>query len=107
MENILAVVGEHIKDFRILKRLSRRALGELIGISGQAIWKIETGRSDPRLTNLNKIAEALDVKTATLITGQTIVFTSSSPESLMNLVTMVHALLEKGAKLNVTYDDTE
>lgn len=68
MENILAIVGENIKECRTVRRLSRRALGELVGISGQAIWKIETGRSDPKLTNLNKIAEALDTRVENLVT---------------------------------------
>jgi len=81
MEEILTIVGEHIKDYRMLKRLSRRALGELIGISGQAIWKIETGRSDPKLTNLNKIAEALGVRLDALITGQQVVFRREVAES--------------------------
>ena len=70
MEEFVKAVGAYIKEWRTLKGLSRRGLGEKIGLSGQAIWKIETGRSDPRLKNLGLIAEALGVEPAALITGR-------------------------------------
>jgi len=64
---ILTIVGERIKDYRLQQRLSRRLLGTAIGISGQALWKIETGRSDPKLVTLSKIAAALGVRVASLL----------------------------------------
>ena len=69
MDDYLKTVGESVKRQRAIKGLSRRALGELVGLSGQSIWNIETGRTDPKLVTLRKLAEALHVHIATLVTG--------------------------------------
>jgi transcriptional regulator with XRE-family HTH domain len=105
MENILTVVGENIKDFRMIRRLSRRALAELVGLSGQAIWKIETGRSDPRLTNLNKIADALDTRVSALIVGRARMLSELSVDELNAVMTMVEQRQER--LLNITAEQGE
>ena len=80
MDNFLLEVGANVRSFRTHKKLSRRVLGEMVGLSGQAIWNIETGRSDPRLANLNRIALALDTDMATLVGGMLTVIPGESPE---------------------------
>ena len=47
-----------LKDYRQLRSLTRAELGELVGITGISVWRIETGRSFPRGSTIRKIHEA-------------------------------------------------
>lgn len=56
---------EMLKRLRTERKLSRRALGEAAGMSGQGIWKIESGRSeDPHTRTVNALANVLGVDPA-------------------------------------------
>jgi len=70
MDTLAARVGLAIKQARIRNRLSQKALAEKVGYTSQGIWKIEAGKSDPSLSALEKIAEALGTNVEYLITGQ-------------------------------------
>lgn len=37
-----------LKDYRQLRRLSRAAFGQLVGVTGVQVWRWETGRSMPK-----------------------------------------------------------
>ena len=67
MSEILKRIGENVRTFRTYKKLSRRALGEQVGLSGQSIWNIETGRTDPKLATLSRLAAALDTTLPALV----------------------------------------
>ena len=54
-------VGEKIKLFRNLKKLSQKALSELSGVSEIAIRKYEAGDRSPKPEQLKKIAHALEI----------------------------------------------
>lgn len=60
-------LGDEIKRYRKHLRLTRKALGELVGISDVAIWKIETGRSSPRYDTLCSISRGLGVPVELLV----------------------------------------
>lgn len=47
-----------LQDFRKLRGLTRAAMGELVGITGIQVWRIETGRSFPLASTIRKIREA-------------------------------------------------
>jgi transcriptional regulator with XRE-family HTH domain len=57
-----AAVGARIGRIRHQRELSRRVLAELAGIHENTLKKIESGNSNPTLTVLARIAEALGVK---------------------------------------------
>ena len=68
-EELLSRIGETIRLERTGKRLSRRALSDLSGISSQTIWSIESGKADPKLTTVAALAEALGTNLVGVITG--------------------------------------
>lgn len=51
--------AQMIRQRRQQMGLTQGALGDRVGLSGQAIWEIESGRSRPRLRNLSKLSSAL------------------------------------------------
>lgn len=68
---LLADAGKRIRETRAAAGLSLEQLARLTGISAPALSLIETGKRDPRLTTLNRIAGALRVPIASLIAANT------------------------------------
>ena len=66
-KKLLADVGYRIRETRAGQGLSLEQLARLTGISAPALSLIETGKRDPRLTTLKRIADALRVAPVTLI----------------------------------------
>ncbi|WP_233414934.1 helix-turn-helix domain-containing protein [Streptomyces sp. N35] len=60
-------IGEHIRTARLHANLSQAALGELVGRDHKTIHRYERGDSDPRLSDLLLIADALEVPVAELL----------------------------------------
>jgi transcriptional regulator with XRE-family HTH domain len=60
-------VGANIKTARELKKLSRDALADLVGTSGEYIRHVEAGRRVPSLEMLLKLTLALGIKPGTLL----------------------------------------
>lgn len=58
---------EKIEKVRKRRKLSRKALAELVGVTEGAIHHIEKGRRTPRDTTIEKIAEALSVSVKVLL----------------------------------------
>ena len=55
-------VGENIKRIRTYKKMTQKELGEKLGgISQQQIGQWETGKVNPKLETVQKIAKALEV----------------------------------------------
>lgn len=54
-------VGENIRRIRQERHLTQRQLGEMVGASEAYIRAYESGRRNPKLSSLEKIAEALAV----------------------------------------------
>ncbi len=54
-------IGEKIKQYRKLRKLTQKALAEQSGISEISIRKYEAGERIPKQDQLHKLAEALDV----------------------------------------------
>ena len=59
--------GRRIREERTEQALSLEQLARLTGISAPALSLIETGKRDPRLTTLVRIAAALRVPIAALV----------------------------------------
>ena len=66
-KKLLADVGHQIREARAAQGLSLEQLARLTGISAPALSLIETGKRDPRLTTLKRIADALRTPLVTII----------------------------------------
>lgn len=53
--------GVKIKEIRLQKNLTQKQLGELCGMADSAIRRYESGKANPKLETLQKIASALKV----------------------------------------------
>ncbi|HBP86125.1 MAG TPA: XRE family transcriptional regulator [Nitrospiraceae bacterium] len=60
----------NLKALREQRGLSVRKLGELAGVHYVSIVKMETGKLDPRLSTLQRLADALNVSVSELIGEQ-------------------------------------
>ena len=60
LTKFLDTVGECVRRDRGHRQLSLRKLSELTGLSHRAIWKVEHGKTDPRLSTLFMLSEALE-----------------------------------------------
>jgi len=78
-KKLLADVGYRIRETRTAQGLSLEQLARLTGISAPALSLIETGKRDPRLTTLKRIADALRVPPATLIADDSDTPDASAP----------------------------
>jgi transcriptional regulator with XRE-family HTH domain len=60
-------IGPRIRDLRERAVLSQGELAVKVGISQNALSQIETGRSQPRMSTIRKVAEALGIEPARLM----------------------------------------
>lgn len=70
-KKLLADVGHRIREIRAAQGLNLEQMARLTGISAPALSLIETGKRDPRLTTLKRIADALRVPLAVFVGGST------------------------------------
>ena len=63
------VDGERLRQLRVQKALSLRALGEITGVAFDTISKLENGRRPARLATIRKLADALGVEPRELMKG--------------------------------------
>ena len=56
-----------LKEFRVLKNLSRKEVAESLNISVNAIEKYENGKAEPSIANLIKLAKLFGVSVDSLV----------------------------------------
>lgn len=61
-------IGERIQDARKKSGLTQEELGKRVGVTGVAIMRYEKGARQPRLEQLQAIADALNVRLSDLVT---------------------------------------
>lgn len=66
-DKILRDFGRHLKKLRAEKGFSTRKFAHEADISASTLGRLEAGESDPSLTTLLKIAEALKVSLDQLV----------------------------------------
>jgi len=66
-EELLKSIGKRICLLRDMKGWSQIQLAKAAGLSKNYISDVETGRRNTSITNLNKIAEALDKSLSDLL----------------------------------------
>lgn len=54
--------GERIRELRKKRRLTRDELGDILGVSGNAVTAYETGRRNPRKEVIDKLCDYFDVR---------------------------------------------
>jgi len=86
---------KRLKEIRKQKKISSDKLGELVGLSGSAIRNIEAGRRKIKLETLEKIAQALGVSVAELLSEPR----KEKPKTVEDIAwEMVEMFLEKSGK---------
>ncbi len=63
------VNGQRLRELRVERALSLRALGERSGVTFATINNLENGNRPARLVTIRKLAEALGVEPAELTKG--------------------------------------
>lgn len=64
--NLKKLFGQNLQKYRKLRRFTQEALAEKVGVDATSISSIETGKFFPTADNLQKIANALNIKFETL-----------------------------------------
>jgi transcriptional regulator with XRE-family HTH domain len=64
------VDGQRLREQRVKRALSLRALGERSGVSFATINNLENGNRPARLVTIRKLAEALGVEPKELMKGE-------------------------------------
>ncbi|KUL59704.1 hypothetical protein ADL32_19245 [Streptomyces albidoflavus] len=62
-------LGDRIRERRMRQNLTQERLAERAGVSRDTVQRIERGTSDPRYSQLARIARALDTPLAKLVGG--------------------------------------
>ncbi|MDI2126593.1 helix-turn-helix domain-containing protein [Yinghuangia seranimata] len=60
-------IGERVRDYRRMRRLTLRQLGAAAGVSASFLSQLENGRTDASVGTLRRLATALGVAVADLI----------------------------------------
>lgn len=60
-------IGRRVRERRLWLNLSQEGLGELVGVDRRTISGWEHAMSDPTLSDLIRLADALDVPLAELV----------------------------------------
>ena len=66
-----APIGEQVRAWRGVRGLSQRALAEKAGVVPVLVARLELGQTDPRLSTLTKLAEALKLTVGELVDSPT------------------------------------
>jgi len=63
-------VGKNLKELRTRAALTQAELADKAELTTAAVARIERDEAEPRMTTIRKLAAALDVKPAELVTGE-------------------------------------
>lgn len=66
----IPTLGSRIKDERHAWDMSQDDLARKAKLTKSQVWMIETGRSDPKVSTAVRLANALNMSVARLVTGK-------------------------------------
>lgn len=96
-------IGERIKTARSNAGLTQRALAEKSGMATGTVQQYELGKRQPRIEQLQKIADALDVDINYLVHGKTLQqFEQESIDRIKNALQQVQN--EHRTRMNTAFD---
>jgi transcriptional regulator with XRE-family HTH domain len=70
MQMSFEVDGQRLRQLRVERALSLRALGERSGVTFATIYNLENGNRPARLATIRKLADALSVEPKELMKGE-------------------------------------
>ncbi len=87
-------IGEKIKKTRAAKKLSQKEVAVSLNMDPAQYSRIENGKSDPYFSTIEKIAKALGVEVADLVTGEDL-DVNTADKTLMEKLRYLDQLEEK------------
>lgn len=87
-------IGKNIKHIRTAKKLSRKKLSELSGLSAGYIEEIESNKKTPTIESLLKISAVFQLTVSELIGETSIQFTPDFHELITDLESLPDEALE-------------
>ena len=63
-------IGDKLKDLRVEQALTQRELAEKAGIGVSTLNRIELNETEPHMSTLRKLAQALGVEPRRLVKGE-------------------------------------
>lgn len=93
-------VGERIRNRRVARRMTQQALAQSADITQNAIFRIESGETNPQLTTLQQIAAGLGCSVRELLCG----IPESSPH-LADRLSRVRAVVESDDQIAISVLD--
>jgi len=97
-KNINMVVAKRIKDIRTSKNLSQKEVALSIGINQAQYSRIESGKVEPTISSLDKIASALGVGISEFFVSDKAFDISSYDSSLIDKLKIIDELDENEKK---------
>jgi transcriptional regulator with XRE-family HTH domain len=67
---LVVYVGDNLKKLRILNALTQAQLAQRAGLTPAAVARIERNETEPRMTTLRKLSEALGAEPRELVRGE-------------------------------------
>ena len=92
------IVAERIKDIRMSKNLSQKEVALSIGINQAQYSRIESGKVEPTLSSLEKIADALSVSVSDFLTKDKSYDIKSYDGSIIEKLKLIDELEENERK---------
>jgi transcriptional regulator with XRE-family HTH domain len=70
MPDVVVHVGENLRRLRTLNALTQAQLAERAGLTRSAVQRAERDKTEPHMTTIRKLADALDVHPRELVEGR-------------------------------------
>jgi|SRR5690606_32129932 len=99
-------IGERIKAVRKTKDVSQQDVADRIGINRVQYNRIETGKSEPTVPVLERIAEALEVNVVDFFNDDNIIEVNSYDKSIAEKVKLIEQLDDTQKKSIFNFIDT-
>lgn len=64
-------VGNRLKELRVERALTQEELAEKAGVGKNTVNRIERNETEPHMSTLRKLADALGVEPARIVRGET------------------------------------
>jgi len=96
-------IAEKIKHFRTAKNLSQKELATSIGMDQAQYSRMESGKVEPTVSSLEKIADALDVSVAELFSEEQLTNINSYDKNVVERLRLLDELedVEKTSIFNI------
>lgn len=95
-EKFLSDIGTKVKNFRVYKNIKLTTLTQKAGVDYRTLKAIETGRANPTILVLNKIAKALETN-VTILTD--VNYNTNTIDTRKSLIDLVYSLNQKQFKI--------